>query len=520
MVIIGAGMGGLTAGNILIKKGYKVLIVEKQATPGGYCTNFKRKDYTFDACIHMLNGCRANGLIHDILKQFNAENCVEFIELDEIFHWVDSINNVDFHMPTSLDELINRLSELFPHEAINVQKFYKRNLKISKFMLAWTKKRILGKIGISLRYFKSLIRFLRLLNKPVSGLINPYISDPALKNIMTSLVNCFGLLPEEESALIFLVGSMSFYNEGTYYIKGGSGAFSQAIADLFVKKGGTLMFSAEVIKLLFEGNLIKEIVIKDKKGIEKKYSARTIIANCDVTMLMTELCPLGTIPPSYIEKIKSRKPSNSAVLIYAGLNLDLRKYNLPDYELWMTWGEEKYHTPEHRQYILNTADYSNLPGGPITIYSNVDPTCCPSGKSVLSSLFFATSGPFEKTLDSNGQRGEMYDVLKVKIANQFIDQISRVLGIPDLRSHIEVLEVATPITLKRYTNNRDGALFGWEMTPKQMLKNQLPQKTPVPNLFLCGHWTVPCGGVSTVMMSGSTVSRIVEKYLKKTRKRM
>ena len=74
VVIIGAGMGGLTAGNILLKKGYKVLIVEKQATPGGYCTNFKQKDNTFDACIHMVNGCRLKGMIYEILKQFNAED--------------------------------------------------------------------------------------------------------------------------------------------------------------------------------------------------------------------------------------------------------------------------------------------------------------------------------------------------------------------------------------------------------------------------------------------------------------
>jgi len=513
VIIIGAGMGGLTAGNILLKKGYKVLIVEKQAAPGGYCTNFKRKDYTFDACIHMINGCRPKGMIYEILKEFNAEDCIEFIELDEIFHWVDLLNNIDFSMPTSLDKLINSLIELFPHEAKNIKKFYKRALKITKFMVNWIKKGFLGKIVISIRHFRSLFRFLRLLNKTVSDLIDPYISDTALKNIMTSIVNCFGLPPEEESALIFIVGSMSFYLEGIFYIKGGSGAFSQAIADIFVKNGGKLLLSTEVTKLLFEEKIIKELITKDKNGTEISYSTRSVIANCDLTTIVTKLCPSGTIPYRYIEKIKSRQPSKSAVIIYIGLNLDLKKYSQTDYELWTTWGKEKYHTKEHRNYIYESADYSNLPGGPISIYSNIDPTCCPPGKSVLSTLFFANPEPFEKTLDSQ-QRGEKYEAMKESIADQFINQISRVLKIPDLKSHIEVLEIATPITLKRYTNNRDGALFGWEMTPNQMLRNQISQKTPVKNLFLCGHWTKNCGGVSVVMMSGSNVSQIVQKFLK------
>lgn len=513
VVIIGAGMGGLTAGNLLLKKGYKVLIVEKQATPGGYCTNFKRKDYTFDACIHMINGCQPNGMIYDILKKFNAEDCIEFIKLDEIFHWVDTINNIDFSMPKSLDKLIDGLIELFPRETKNIQKFYKRALKITKFMLNWIKKGFLGKVLVCIRSFCSLYRFLNLLNKTVSDFIDPYISDKALKEIMTSLVNCFGLQPEEESALIFIVGSMSFYLEGTFYIRGGSGAFSQAVANIFVKNGGILLLSTEVTKLKIEGKIVKELTIEDINGTEISYNTRSVIANCDLTTLMTHLCPSGTISNRYIEKIKSRQPSKSAVIIYAGINLDLKKLNITEYELWTTWGKEMYHTKEHRNYIYESADYSNLPGGIITIYSNIDPSCCPPGKTVLSSLFFANPEPFEKTLDSQ-QRDEKYKTLKESIGEQFIRQISRVLNIPDLKSHIEVLEIATPITLNRYTNNRGGASFGWEMTPKQMLRNQISQKTPIKNLFLCGHWTKNCGGVSVVMASGDNASKKVQKFLK------
>jgi len=83
-IIIGAGMGGLVCGNLLDYKGYKVLIVEKNFVPGGYCTNFTRKGYTFDAAVHFFNGCEPGGMVFEILKKFDAEDCVEFIKLDEI----------------------------------------------------------------------------------------------------------------------------------------------------------------------------------------------------------------------------------------------------------------------------------------------------------------------------------------------------------------------------------------------------------------------------------------------------
>jgi len=89
------------------------------------------------------------------------------------------------------------------------------------------------------------------------------------------------------------------------------------------------------------------------------------------------------------------------------------------------------------------------------------------------------------------------------------------LSIPELAEHIEVIEVATPLTMTRYTNCQDGSCVGWEVTPDQMMAGQVSQKTPVPNLFLCGQWAGLGGGISPVMTSGDTASRLASKYLAK-----
>jgi phytoene dehydrogenase-like protein len=516
-IIIGAGMGGLVCGNLLAYKGYKVLIVEKNHDPGGYCTHFTRKGYTFDAAVHFFNGCEPGGMVFEILKKFNAEDCVEFIKLDEIFHWVNPKYQTDFHAPTSLQEYVDRLADLFPNDAENIRKFYKKYTKVAKFMLAWIKAEgLTKKIFLVLGNLLTFVLFLRCFKKTVADIIAPYVksSNTALYEIMTALSVFFSLAPEKLSALTFLVGTLCLFIEGAYYPRGGTGNFSRALADIFVKRGGTLMLQTEATRVIFSDKKVTGIVVKDKRGQKKKLSTRVLVSNSDVTTLVTDLCPTSTFPASYLQKINSRNPATSAVMVYVGLNLDLKKYNITEYEYWAaSWGGDN--SPELIEYAINTADYSKLYGGPLSITSNIDPTCCPPGKSVFTTIYYAISEPFKKVLDEGERRGDQYKALKAKIAEQFISQISHALSIPDLAEHIEVIEVATPITMKRYTQCRDGSCVGWEVTPEQMMAGQVSQKTPVPNLFLCGQWAGFGGGISPVMTSGDVASHLASKYLAK-----
>ena len=123
--------------------------------------------------------------------------------------------------------------------------------------------------------------------------------------------------------------------------------------------------------------------------------------------------------------------------------------------------------PEILNEIARTGDYSKLPAGSATVYSNVDPTCCPPGKSVVSTICFAEPEVFERVLDGGRKRGKAYKQLKKQVATQLLEKMGRALGVPDLESHAEVVELATPVTLKRYTNHRGGSFVGWRKTPDQ-----------------------------------------------------
>ncbi len=488
VIIIGSGLGGLISGNILQKKGNNVLIIEKNDYPGGYYTSFKRNGFNFDVSLHWTGGCEEGGIVYNILRKFKSENCVEFIKLNELYHWIDQQNYIDFYASTSLPEYIETLVEIFPKEEADIKSYFDLYCNI---------------------FDPTVIK--RLSKKKISEIINPHFSNPIIKNVILAPLGFFGWPPDDLSAVFSIAFSTFHFSQGAYYIKGSAGAFSKALADIFIKNGGILKYGTEVNKLIFEGKLISGVITKDTEKIKKNYYSHVVIANSNPTLLINNLSSIGDLPSMYAEKIKKREPSLSAINLYLGLKIDLKDYGIKDYMIWTPLYRDR--NSDDLKEDLYKADYSGIPIGSITIYSNIDPTCCPEGKSLISVLSYATPEPFQKIYDPENRNNEKYTLLKNKIAEQLIETISKILKIPDLKSHISVMDLATPITFGQYSNNPRGSIMGWQMSVEQFT-NPLSQKTPIENLFLCGQWTTGAGGLPSVARSAEAASKLAMKYLK------
>jgi prolycopene isomerase len=331
--------------------------------------------------------------------------------------------------------------------------------------------------------------------------------------MITILTGFFGLFRDEIDAFTFLMGDLSYRlpGQGAWYPKGGSGHFAATLADLFQKRGGTLLLNHRVTNVSFANGLADGIVAVKPGGRHFAAKSLCVIANSDITALVSELSPAGAFPDDYVKMIRERVPCCSAVILYAGLDFDLRERGITDYEIHASWGEQS--TSSLINEISRTGDYSRLPAGSVTAYSNVDPSCCPEGKSVISTICFADPDIFEAALEGGQKRGKAYAELKQRITSQLLEKMGRTLEVPDLESHVEVVELATPLTLKHYTLHRNGSFVGWKNTPDQGGFNSIPQQSPVENVFLCGHWVFPAGGVSPVMMGGNNAAAMAGEYL-------
>ncbi len=85
VVVIGAGLGGLSAASYLAKAGYAVTVLEHHAVPGGYAHEFRRGKYRFEVSLHALDGIDAGGWTHAVFADLDALSQVEFCRLDPFF---------------------------------------------------------------------------------------------------------------------------------------------------------------------------------------------------------------------------------------------------------------------------------------------------------------------------------------------------------------------------------------------------------------------------------------------------
>jgi phytoene dehydrogenase-like protein len=496
-----------------VKQGRRVLLLDKHSVPGGYTTNFERKGFRFDASNHFVGGGEPGGMAYETLAKIGAEKRVEFLTHGDFGFIVDEARGIEYRPSWKLDEYVDRLAELFPQEASGIRAFYEKyeSLINGLFTHLATQSEENQERGGGIT--KAMEEYLGLTGKSAKDLMDEYISDPELMGMMAGVMGgSLGVTYEELDATIFVMGEIASRMGGgfTHYPKGGSGTMTRTLADLFQENGGTLLLNREVTKITFSNGLADGIVAKEKK---RHISARgrCIVAACDLTTLVNRLCPEGTFPPDYVKSVNQRVPGRSCVMLFAGLDIDLRERGITAFEFVRTWG--KALTPELLEEISREGDFSKAPSAHVAIYSNLDPSCCPPGKSLITTMDMTDPEIFERSLDPGRKRGKAYKELKQRITAQLLEKAARALGIPDLESHVEVLEVATPITLERYTGNRGGSFVGWKWSAEQAADGHFSQESPIGNLFLCGHWVSPGGGVNFVMASGVNAGEIADEYL-------
>jgi phytoene dehydrogenase-like protein len=481
VIIIGAGITGLSAGCYGQMNGYNTQIFEMHNLPGGVCTSWKRKDYIFDGCIHWLIGTNPKSGFHPIWKELGALQDREIVN-HEVFQVMEDKDGKVLNVYTDIDRFETHLLELSPEDSIPIKEYADavRKFTLISTMPVVPPEGILGKFK-SMASLLRLLPFMRLARKYSKITVGEYAQrykDPFLRFAMVG--------NSQDFPIIFEMLTMAWLHmKDAGYPVGGSLEFSRAIENRYSGLGGKINYKSRVEKILVEDD--RAIGVRLTDGSE--HHADYIISAADGYATIFEMLEGKYIDDeirNYYEEFELFEP-----LVVVSLGVDRDFCGVPHSCFCqlidpITFAEESY------DYI------------PIKHYC-FDPTMAPAGKSAFVMLF-PTKYDYWKDLYADRDK---YTAEKNSIAEQVIDRLEK--RWPGFAERVEVIDVATPVTWERFTGNWQASFEGWMLNKQTIrysfgkgLKKTLPG---LDNFYMIGQWTQPGGGLPPAATMGRDIIR-------------
>jgi len=489
VVIIGGGMGGLTAGATLAQAGLDVLLLERRYQVGGCTSSFSRGEFNFDAGLHQLSMGGGDGAVRQILEETGVLGKIELIQLPELARSI--FPGVDFTTPTSQTAAISDLKRRWPKEAGDIDAFYRLAAEVSKEMAE------LSEMYRSDAVTAGLSKLLIPLRQPnlfawrdstLSDVLDKYFEDNDLKAVISQYWLYFGPPPSKVWAPMFLAAYYSYVSNGAWQIRGSSQALSDAFAARIRESGGTVRTGTSVVGIDIENGRVSGVVTADGT----RTTARYVISNADPFQTFKRLIRKEDAPPDLLTRIDDLRPSNSLAGVYLGLDVTPARWNINEYEIF-------YHTSNDTSAMYEAMIEGRFDEGAVslTFYSNTGDTFyAPEGKSVLVLNAYAAADYWTEP----GYEGK-----KSAREEQLITLAEHVL--PGLRDHIVVREGMTPYTIEYFTRHEGGVPYGWDLVPKHY--ERIGNDTPIEGLFLAGAWAGMIHGGSGAILSGSRAARLI-----------
>lgn len=477
VIVVGAGIGGLTAASLLAKAGRSVLVVERHDRPGGYAHSFRRGALRFDSAVHLVGGCGESGpagpgLLHRLLRALRVAQTCEFVPANPFY--TTHFPGFSLDVPTGVEEFVEAHARRFPASEKNLRSFVQTCLDVWRETEDATDIQLSTDLGMLRRRHGTLVRFHR---ASLADVLRRQIHDPQLAAALATLWPYVGLPPSRASFVFFATMLVSYLAEGAWYCRGTFQQLARALVSGLEHGGGELLLRSIVRRIRVTDGRVCGVVLENGQEI----AAEQVVSNADARQTFEELLAGEALEPRFGRRLRTLRPATSAFVVYAAGRYDPREAGL---------GHENFFWPglDHEAHADSAAlarpDWLTL-----TVPTFLDPGLAPRGTNayVLTTLVPGDAVP------SWRERKEW-------MTERLLARAERHL--PGFGASLSFVEAASPRTFERYTRNQAGAVYGWELSPEQVGIGRLRLRSPIGGLYLAGHWTRPGGGIYGVVRSG------------------
>jgi prolycopene isomerase len=495
-IVVGAGLGGLTAAARLAKEGKSVLLLEQHNMTGGYATSFVRGRYEFEASLHEACECGdgKNGTGYGAVRKMFDDLGVEtdWRLVPDAYRVIMPEMGIDFTMPFGIENAIEAIEKLEPGNGKKVRNYFKLFEEIneaSEYIGSCGKEGPEPKV-MATKYSS----FLRAAAYETSEVNKAFKFGPKTEHVLNAY---YGYISRRLSEASFIVWAQMIYiylRDGAHVTNKTSHALANDIEKAFRKHGGQVELGVKVVKYLMENGRCVGVRTADGTEIRAKF----VISNGNPTVTLASMIDRKDVPEEALKLASVRTQLGAPYLVYMGLDALPEEMGIESYEYFMgpdmdterIWRESNEWKP-HAKVSATCIDVA-IPGmtGPDRCQLNFTTIYNPDAM--------------------HNAAPSKYDYLpeNERFANELIDYFEKVTG-AKIRDHIEELVIATPATFARYSNAFRGNIYGYTCTA---LDGAVPRKLRaeeeryIPGLDFVGSAGVRAHGYSSVITNGYDVA--------------
>ena len=517
IVIIGAGMGGLTAGAYLAQNGMRVAVFDAHYVAGGCCTQFARGSgadrYQFDVGLHYIGDCGPEGDIPRLLQGVGIDQ--DFLPMDQDGFDTLVFPDFEFKIPANRELYRERLIEYFPKEKRGIDRYIRLCREVDRL----AKHAGGGRPTLRLAVEATLRGRLAALNQgaTIGAFLDTCTQDERLRAVFLGQNGDYGLPPSKVSAMLHC-GLANHYFKGAYYPRGGGQILADRLADTIEAAGGSIHLRRPVSKITVnEEGRATGVRFSTQRGATHEVRAKVVLSNADLKQTMLELVPQKHVDPEVRQKVQNYEMGGAIFLTCLGVNADMAAKGMRACNYWQFDGYdmEAFYDTIHDDRIVPKGCY-------ITSATLKDPHTHGHSPEGVTNIEVMTLVPgraeawgvtTEEARKPQYRKSAAYLERKAEVEADMVRRLEALF--PGTADTIVFKESATPVTHTRFTWAADGSGYGIACTPEQFLGNRPNYYGPVDGMFLCGASTRAGHGVLGSMSSGLAAAKRVARSMGK-----
>ena len=500
VIIIGAGVGGLTSAALMAKKGLKVLVLERLDRVGGCCSNYDVDGFKPEV-----------GAVFAIAPEFyyklfemldlRLEDYLDWSVIDPVYHFYLE-DGSDYPLPREIDDLAEVINQISPRDVKNFYRYGEDMKKVWDVYMAFvnnpmpdvqniTKISSVIKMAANKELIPALPTTMKMTLRNLDKFVRGYFEDPYIQ-LMFGWENMYAGLPAHRCpgifAMITYMGRM-----GYFYPKGGMISIPLAFKRIAEDFGAETRLNSEVERVLIKNGEAKGVVMKGGDTL----TARAVVSNAHSRVTYLNLVGEENLPRWATRTVRNQPCSIPAPIFYMGLKerIDGVKAHMsllatPRRQFDGVWNDfydrGLLYRPSDGNYMIIDPTFD-------------DPGLAPSGKQVMSVIYIA---PYQLKYHD-------WDDIADEWAWEVISYLDQRIY-PGLKDRVEWMDSVPPKELERRLNVAEGAFFGLEMSLGNMgLFRPNYRSRLIKRLYLAGQCTNPGLGVPGAMISGVATSGIL-----------